>query len=768
MPFNEWTCCNIQVKQTYEYNSNLKGYYDAYNSNEQNLIVVTVYKGHKTGKVDLIGVSNSVITFDNNKKDGKIVIDVSTDDYEHTKISSGKIINKKNLISFYGTSMINQMKIPNPMPGLQLFSKLTNVDIGDVYTSSYLFSVNHYFDVDVYGTLNVTTDQKVLPGSKVTIKKSGVLKIASKVIFVENLEEAASGATKVYKYPTVYNQKNKADEVLNALNVEGSLVVDGGSSALGGKVYSSTLNSSIDFLGANSLNVTYKEAASGARSDLNFNVTYQDPPQSENARGPVLSNANVTVSDFNKSLYVYLSENEKNGWKEATDLDSYHAVFHLNGGSADYIDGYEKDYYIPKGESRTITSLSINEPYKEYYDFVDWYLDESLTKPLSSGVTVKNGTTLNLYAKYGATKYQVSYVLDNISGIEAVLTNPNTLTEFTHEGLVANGGAYHIEDATSSQPDRIVFEGWYTDASFSSDSKLSNNDITECKDYILYGRFVKVRPKVTIEGLSFDGKNVFMVDENGRLPSDVVQNINRRISESKMDVDDSKYITGLSLSSGGDSINFSSYEFSQDQTLYLVTSDKCVVNYVLDSNLVLKKYFTRDEYGKIFGDVRPVFDLDVLNDNSTYTKNGERHIYRWKVGNTVLENDNSSAQDIYSYINSTSNSSYTFNTWFAYRLIVDVKSAGSENVKITCSFIDWDSKEVKKGDKYTEYVASGEKLGFYIKNAVWAFGITKTTKISSTNNVISGKNEATAAGGGYWSKEINMPEYAVTITIEKG
>ena len=87
MPFNEWVCCNVQVKQTYYYNSVLKGYYDVYNSTHMSMII-TIHKGHKWGEVDLIGLSNAVITFDSHKNDGSVVVDTITDDYKHTTLSS--------------------------------------------------------------------------------------------------------------------------------------------------------------------------------------------------------------------------------------------------------------------------------------------------------------------------------------------------------------------------------------------------------------------------------------------------------------------------------------------------------------------------------------------------------------------------------------------------------------------------------------------------------------------------------------------------------
>lgn len=773
MPFNEWVCCNVQVRQTYYYNSALKGYYDVYNSTHMSMII-TIHKGHKWGEVDLIGLSNAVITFDSNKKDGSVVVDTITDDYKHTTLSSNGIINKKNKLSFYGSCGINQMKIPNPMPGLEIGQFATNVQLGDVYTSNFFFSLNHYYDADIYGTLSVGTNQKVLPGCNVTVKESGTLKISSNVIFVENLDEAASGATKGYKYPTIYNQKTNSGSVLNALHVEGSLIVDGSSAAIGGKIYSSTVDASVDLLSTNSTKVTYKEGANGVKDGLNFNLTYQDPAQSENARGPVLSGSSVSVADFTKSMYIYTQEDNNIGWKAATDLDTYNVTFHLNGGSASYPDGYKKDFYIKKGETKTITSISMEEPTKPHYNFEGWYIDGSFATPLSSGVEVKNGTVLNLYAKFGLTKYQVTYNIQNDSAIAASFINPNTLTEFTYTDFVNHGSSYHIEDATSNIPEQIMFDGWYTDPSYSIDSKLSGNNITECKNYDLYGRFVKVRPKITIEGVYIAGENVFTVAESGKLPSEVISAINKTISESKKNVNNSKYITGLSLTPNGSPISVSSYVFTENQNLFLLKDDKNVVNYVLDSNTTLKKYFVRDDVtGKIFGDVKPVFDLDTdLNSNSTYTNNQERHVYKWKTGETTLANVSSTEQDVSAYINSTSDSSYSFYPFWAYRLVVDVKSSGDKNARITCNCVgennNLNNYELEAGNVLTRYISPGETIKLVIRNY---YGRGTKTTVSSTSNLISGSNSSSwnPINQGEWSPNpVPMPSYAVTITITKG
>lgn len=755
MPFNEWLCCNVQVKQTYYYNSALKGYYDVYNSTHLDYKIIVVQKGHKWGEVDLIGTSNAVITFDNNKKDGKVVIDVVTDDYKHTTISSNKIINKKNKISFYGNCGINQMIIPNPMPGLEIGQGVTNVQLGDVKTSNFLFSLNHYYDADIYGVLNVSTDQKVLPGCNVTVKKTGTLKISSKVIFVENLDEVASGATKAYKYPTIYNQKTNSGSVLNALHVEGSMVLDGSSAAFGGKIYSSTIDSSVDMLSANSTNVTYKEGAKGEMkvekvlgipNKVNFNLTYQDPAQSENARGPVLSGSSVSVSDFTKSMYIYTQEGSNIGWKAATDLDTFNVTFHLNGGSASYADGYKKDFYLKKGETKTITSISMEEPTKSHYTFEGWYLDGSFATPLSSGVEVKNGTVLNLYAKYGLTKYQVTYNIQNASDIEADFVNPNSLTEFTYTDFVTNGSSYHIEDATSNIPEQIMFDGWYTDPSYSIDSKLSGNNITECKNYDLYGRFVKVRPTIKILDPYFDGyTNTFIVDGNGKLSSDAIGSINQTVSLIRKDGDKAQYITGYEFEGVAiDLIDLKNYVFTDSGVINLSKADKYQVKYDYGTKGVTSKYYTRDSSGLVEG-------TPIMNNPACYDDN-DRHYVDWKNGSSYNGNN-----EIVKILNENKDKNdFTFTARWAYR--VDINIVAMPNT----SYVKINGVEYGIGTA-TVYICEGLSFEIAANKTLW--GLPR----DHTQVNIDGKEFLNnyAAGSGDISKTYPMPSKTISIVANR-
>ncbi len=752
MPFNEWLVCNIQARQTYQYKSALYGYYDAYNSQYISEFGITIKKGHKIGKVDLIGSSNSVILL---SKGGKATISTSTNDYSKTVMTNG-IVNKKMKIRFEGNCEIGKMIIPNPMPELSAFSFLTNVEIDDVDTSNFFFSVNHYYDCEIWGNLNVTTSQKVLPGSKITVMKGGVLDINAPVIFVENFDEAANGATKSYKYPTIYNQSVNPNELRNALINNGTVNV-GSNGSLAGKIYSSNLDSTLNLSEAKALSVSYKEAAKGEMDMPKFNITYQNKDISANANGPLFTSSGVMNSDLGKKIYIYTSENNSSGWKEATNLDSYTITYHLNGGTAEVKDGETKTSYLKQGTSKVLYSASVADPSKQYFVFDGWYRDEALSLPLKSGFEVKNGTHLDLYAKYSYEKYTVEYFIENQSGIEdVIITNPNEkLTSFTQKDL-SSVGSYTLLDATSNKPDQIMFDGWYTSQDYSAANKLDGNIISECKSYLLYGRFIKIRPKVTIDDPYFEGiTNTFMVGEDGKLPSDVIASINQRLSKIRTDSDKPQYVNGYNDAGTSISLdNLKNYVFNGNTTLTLSKADKYYVSYVFDNNTIEKKYYTRNSTGVVEGS-------PILSD-ATIHNNNDRHFYKWKCNNDSFDNADSESKVVSLLNNDKNKNDFSINAWWSYHLIVNVDGSGEKNGQITCPYL-WDgSKEFGTVGKnlVNSYVPSGEKISAKIPGYLLGNG----TKISSTPNFLNGQNGWLSD----WdSGDKQFPEYALTITFSK-
>ncbi|GEM_PF-5001027 len=749
MPFNEWLVCNIQARQTYQYKSALYGYYDAYNSQYISKFGITIKKGHKIGKVDLIGSSNSVILL---SKGGKATISTSTNDYSKTVMTNG-IVNKKMKIRFEGNCEIGKMIIPNPMPELSAFSFLTNVEIDDVDTSNFFFSVNHYYDCEIWGNLNVTTSQKVLPGSKITVMKGGVLDINAPVIFVENFDEAANGATKSYKYPTIYNQSVNPNELRNALINNGTVNV-GSNGSLAGKIYSSNLDSTLNLSEAKALSVSYKEAAKGEMDMPKFNITYQNKDISANANGPLFTSSGVMNSDLGKKIYIYTSENNSSGWKEATNLDSYTITYHLNGGTAEVKDGETKTSYLKQGTSKVLYSASVADPSKQYFVFDGWYRDEALSLPLKSGFEVKNGTHLDLYAKYSYEKYTVEYSIENQSGIEdVILTNPNEkLTSFTQKDL-SSVGSYTLLDATSNKPDQIMFDGWYTSQDYSAANKLDGNIISECKSYLLYGRFIKVVPKVTIDDEFFIGTtNVFNVNEkDGKLPNEAINIINQRISEIRTDSDQKLYVTKFKA---GDQIigldQLKDYAFTENTTLTLMKENKYSVAYTIDGK-VENKYYTRNSSGSVEG--TPIPDVSAL-------ENEDRQFYRWKDAN----NKAYTSVEVKTLLNSNpSKNNHSFINWWAYHFLFKVESVGIKTPKLTIPYLNKTDETCEAGTIIENYVPSGEKITVSIDN--YRFG--SKTEVKSTDGFIDMSNSKNLLGG-TTTKTAEIPEKAVTITVIKG
>lgn len=759
IPFNQWLVCNIQTRQIYHYGSSLTGYYDAYNSSYMSKLGITIKKGHKTGNVNLIASSNSVITL---LKSGKVTINTSTDDYSKTVITNG-IVNKKMKIRFEGRSEIGKMIIPNPMPGLSKLSFFTNVEIDDVDTSNFFFSVNHYYDFEIWGSVNVTTSQKILPGSNVTVMNGGVLDINAPTIFVENLDETANGATKANKYPTIYNQSANPNELRNALINNGTVNVSSNGS-LAGKIYSSNLDSTLNLNEAKALNISYKEAAKGEMDTPNFNLTYQNNDISANANGPLLTGSGVAVSDLSKKIYIYTAEDNANGWKEATNLDSYTITYHLNGGTADVKDGETKTSYLKQGMTKTIYSASIADPTKKYFVFDGWYRDSNLSLPLKAGYEVKNGTHLDLYAKYSYERYTVEYSIENQSGIEdVIITNPNEkFVSFTQKDLSAVG-SFVIEEATSNKPNQIMFDGWYTSQDYSAASKLDGNLISECKSYVLYARFIKIRPKVTIDDPYFVGiTNTFTVGEDGKLPSDVIGSINQRLSEIRTDSDKAQYVNGYK--DGDISITLDelkNYVFNANTTLTLSKGDKYYVSYVFDSNIIEKKYYTRNSTNIVEGN--PVLSDATIHDNN------DRHFYKWKLNNdknNSFENQDSESNVVSWLNNNKNNNNLSINVWWAYHLIVNVDSLGTKNGQITCPYLWKGSKEFGTAGKnlINDYVPTEEKISVNIpRYDAWSWN--SATRVNSTNNFIKGDNK----GGinSYNSGDKQFPAYPLTITFSK-
>lgn len=762
MPFNQWVLCNIQIKQEFEYNSKVYGYYDAYNSTYISKsalgITVTIHKGHKQGEISVVGTQNSII---NIKSGGKLIATISTSDYLKTFVNNSTIVNKKYTMGFYGNTEIQEMVIPNPMPGLEFAQRLTNVEIADAYSSNYFFSMNHHYDANIYGTLDVTTKQKVLPGCTVTVMPNATLNINADVIFLENLNDVSNAAGvpgfKGYKYPEKFNQSANTSEIRNALINNGTVNVNGAS--FGGKVYSSTASAVLNLSSSNGLSVTDKEGASGKQGEGNlleqvkFYITYQ-PDYVENARGPLITDDTISVSDFAKNVYASKEIFGDYGWGLATDLDSYTITYHLNGGTSSVADGTMGTYYMTKGASLIIKSAPVSDPQKQYYEFAGWYTDPALTTPLSNGLSVSNGSAVNLYAKYVAEEYSITYYVTNDTGITATYTDPNNnsnyLTSFTKTILDNNGGSITIPDLEFSETSSLEFDGWYLANDFSVDTKLLNNQITEARDHILYARFVKIRPKITFEGFNINGQSTFSVEEDGKLSSTIISSIDKELDSIRKNVDRATYINGFSLN--GTEVDLETKVFDTSVTLTPIIVNKKSITFNAGT-LSYKKYYTRDI------NTNSVEGSPILTDSEILTINSDdkQQIYKWTYSDNT---EYGTPADFVKAMNSsyTSYSDFVLNVHWMYKMSFVCESCGEKNpvVKYTGS----DGKEIQKtittsdNNSYV-YVVGGTTLSIHIDS----HSLVKAgTKITSNISNLNGSNG--------WLSSYDKPIPSVSSYIE--
>lgn len=738
MPFNQWITCNVQVKQTIFYGALVYGYYDVYNSTHLSKFGITIPKGHKTGSLALIGTSNSIVNLvndpNNSNNSGKLIIDIKTNDVKYTNLS-----NKKCVVSFYGKSQINKMVIPNPMPQLSGFSWLTNVQIADVDSSNFLFSMNHYWNGNIYGTLDVSTKQKIMPGCNVTVEKGGTLNINADLIILENLDETSAG--KGSKYPTTFNQSANPTELRNALINNGTVNINSGAN-IGGEIYSKANDAFLNLTGAKNLTMVDKEGNDAVMDLPNFNLTYL-PDISENARGPVQSGEAYTLTEFSKSVYVsFDNSSDIAPWKLATDLDSYTIKYHLNGGeSGDVTDGVVKTYYMAKGSTISLTNVPISNPNKEHYLFAGWYLDSALTKNLNKGVTMQNGSNIEVYAKYSIRNYEITYTIQNDTGIEANIANPNTINYFDYTEL---GSGIKIQDATSDHEDLIMFDGWYLDESFATEKKLNGNLITECNDYNLFARFVKIRPKVTIDDPYFANiSNTFITNEEGYLTTEDKIIILKEINKIRKDVDKSQYVTGFLLN--GVSINIDT-KFSENTSITLSKKDKFAVSYYFDS-ICVKKYYLRDDTGII--ESSPIVEDTHINDS------GDKKFYSWKYQGVAYDD-----QMIIKILNDNPNKNdFSFATWWRYKVSLSVVAyPNSSYFKV--NGISYDV------GNYILYFYDGEKIILEATDTN-AVGAKEHTQVNFNGKKVLNNYHTLIFSSNPMSKEITMPANVSTMIVNR-
>ena len=180
--------------------------------------------------------------------------------------------------------------------------------------------------------------------------------------------------------------------------------------------------------------------------------------------------ATITLADASKDGYTFegwysdaafTTDNEvteiatgSTGNKEffAKFSETYNITYNLNGGTNDA--NNPADYTV---ETATITLADAS---KDGYTFEGWYSDAAFTAD-NEVTEIATGSTgdVILYAKFDAITYDISYTLDG--GTNAA-NNPANYTIETDPITLAK-----------ASKDGYTFEGWYSDAAFTADNKVT-------------------------------------------------------------------------------------------------------------------------------------------------------------------------------------------------------------------------------------------------------------------------------------------------------
>jgi uncharacterized repeat protein (TIGR02543 family) len=147
---------------------------------------------------------------------------------------------------------------------------------------------------------------------------------------------------------------------------------------------------------------------------------------------------------------------------------NYSIIYNLNGGLNDV--NNPTTFHI---ETPTIT---LADPTKENYTFEGWFSNPTFTGSVVSEIEVGSYGNINLYAKWTATPYSITYVLNG--GIN----HTNNLENYTIESA-----AILLEE-----PARVhyLFAGWYTTPTFDEGTEISEIPTNSTGNVTIYAKWI--------------------------------------------------------------------------------------------------------------------------------------------------------------------------------------------------------------------------------------------------------------------------------------
>ena len=335
-----------------------------------------------------------------------------------------------------------------------------------------------YFDINIgndgngnIGSLVISkSSYKFLPGSKLTIDDGASLSItegANLLLYdidsciADEANRKSGDGKNTYSFITS-GGGHCVDRNNAYLKNNGVLTVDS-SSSVGGIVYTDASTGNMNIEGSASTNIKYIDTYGESsifgisimdkyttKTDRSIALKYQSYNESTETVSSTFTNASAGTVYFAKS----------GGWIVSP---KYTIQFNGNGGT---VVNEELHYQIAANSTTTLEELDVADPYRPYYSFTGWYIDENCTTSYV-GTTVSTGQTLTLYAGWEPIDYTVNFEIaydvgGNYSYTEKVTFDVNTSTITLPTPSVTGYNFY----------------GWYSVSSYNEDYYIGSGSIS--------------------------------------------------------------------------------------------------------------------------------------------------------------------------------------------------------------------------------------------------------------------------------------------------
>lgn len=370
---------------------------------------------------------------------------------------SNQFKGQRDVVRIFGKCIDNSISITIAASGTS-FDMVTNTELA--LPIAYMKISTEKDEEGNTGNLTFgAASYKFLPGTSLTVFKDTTVTINSKVncLFYDMnsciLDEANRGSAFITS-----TGGHCIDRLDSYIKVDGQLIVQEGA-YIGGKILTSSLNSTALISGSTTLSLKYPTAYEEQLFGLV--TTCKTNTRTHTAKMNMYNGSTIeeSLSTIAPGDYYSIEAKGNFGWR----TNKLYLYYDLNGGSLKQGDTLEteSDQKNVEGNGYVISSNDIPSivPEKEHYTFTGWYLDINGNEIALNSVVY---SSVYIFAGWEPINYNINYqyVYDNCidEGVENIINgNP---TKFNVEQTI------NLKSPQSTN--NYVFAGWYEDKELST------------------------------------------------------------------------------------------------------------------------------------------------------------------------------------------------------------------------------------------------------------------------------------------------------------